>query len=87
MRTTIDLDAPLLARAKRRAAQRGLTLSHLVREAVSNYLAEIPSAPEDGFELITCGEPGGYCPTPGEMAEADEIDEARLNVGGARADA
>lgn len=79
MRTTVDIDPPLLTRARRRAAQRGQTLSDLVREAVSTYLAE-RAAPtdEEPFELITCGRVGGYAPTPAEMAEQEE--EAALRV-------
>jgi Ribbon-helix-helix protein, copG family len=77
VRTTVDLDAPLLERAKRRAARRGQTLSQLVRDAVSTYLAEQPGGREEPFELVTCGEPGGYAPTPAEMAAALEEDDAR----------
>lgn len=78
MRTTIDLDAPLLERAKRRAVRQGQTLSQFVREAVSTYLAERARADDEPFELVTCGEPGGYAPTPAEMAAALEEDDARV---------
>ena len=78
MRTTVDLDKPLLERAKRKAASRGETLSGLVREAVSQYLAGEPKEPEEPFEVITCGEPGGYAPMPAEMEAALEEDDARL---------
>ncbi|MEO6028159.1 MAG: CopG family transcriptional regulator [Candidatus Binatia bacterium] len=78
MRTTVDLDGPLLARAKRRALSRGQTLSQLVREAVSTYLVQQPGGDEEPFELVTCGEPGGYAPTPAEMAAALEEDDARI---------
>ncbi|MCC6766180.1 MAG: CopG family transcriptional regulator [Deltaproteobacteria bacterium] len=77
MRTTIDLDAPLLERAKRRAARQGQTLSQLVREAVSAHLARRAHADDEPFELVTCGEPGGYAPTPAEMAAALENDDVR----------
>ncbi len=77
MRTTVDLDAPLLERAKRRAARQGQTLSQLVREAVSTYLTQQPRGDVEPFELVTCGEPGGYAPTPGEIAAALEEDDAR----------
>ena len=77
MRTTVDLDAPLLERAKRRAARRGQTLSQLVRDAVSTYLVQQPGGDEEPFELVTCGEPGGYAPTPAEMAAALDEDDAR----------
>ena len=70
MRTTIDFQGPLLERARRRASSRGVTLSDLVCEAVSTYLAEVSSrAAEEDFHLVTCGEPGGYAPPPAEMSE------------------
>lgn len=78
MRTTVDLDAPLLERAKRRAVRQGQTLSQLVREAVSTYLADRARVADEPFELVTCGEPGGYAPTPAEMAAALEEDDLRL---------
>ncbi len=77
MRTTIDLDTPLLERAKRRAVRQGQTLSQLVREAVSTYLAERARTDDEPFDLVTCGESGGYAPTPAEMAAALEEDDAR----------
>lgn len=77
MRTTIDLDAPLLERAKRRAARQGQTLSQLVREAVGTYLTRQVREDDEPFELVTGGEPGGYAPTPAEMAAASEEDDAR----------
>ncbi len=78
VRTTIDLDAPLLERAKRRATRQGQTLSQLVREAVTTYLTERAHGEEEPFELLTCGEPGGYAPTPAEMATALEDEDARI---------
>lgn len=85
MRTTIDMDKPLLERAKRRAAREGQTLSQLVREAVGTYLASTAGGDEEPFELLTCGEPGGYAPTPAEMAVALEEEDQRLVPGGAHA--
>jgi len=78
MRTTIDLDRPLLERAKRRAAKQGQTLSQLVRDAVGSYLSGDRTPDDDAFELITCGEPGGWAPTPADMAAALEEDDARV---------
>jgi len=77
VRTTVDLDAPLLARARRQAEKRGLTLSGLVREAVSTYLAQSAAEDEDPFMLLTCGEAGAYAPSPAEMAAELERDDAR----------
>ena len=76
MRTTIDLDTPLLERAKRRASKQGQTLSQLVREAVTSYLTSRPTEEEEPFELITCGDADGHAPTPREMAAAVEEDDA-----------
>jgi hypothetical protein len=78
VRTTIDLETVLLERARRRAAARGVTLSRLVCEAVSAYLNEAPSrGAEPPFELITCGDAGGYAPSPAEMSE-ERLDEDRI---------
>lgn len=77
MRTTIDLDRPLLERAKRRAQRQGQTLSQLVREAVGAYLSGTAAADDDPFELLVCGEAGGRAPTPAEMVAALEADDAR----------
>lgn len=77
MRTTVDLDTPLLIRARRRAAQRGETLSALVREAVSSYLADrVVALDEEPFGLVTGGEVGGYAPSPAEMAEQEDLETA-----------
>lgn len=85
MRTTVDLDAPLLTRARRRAARRGQTLSALVREAVSIYLAD-RAAPldEEPFDLVTCGTIGAYAPTPAEMAEEEDGATARVTPRGVK---
>ena len=44
MRTTLSIDDRLLAAAKRRARQRGLTLGQLVEEALRADLAAAPAA-------------------------------------------
>ena len=64
-------------------ARDGQTLSQLVREAVGTYLAATAGGDEEPFELLTCGEPGGYAPTPAEMAAALEEEDQRLVPGGA----
>jgi hypothetical protein len=81
VRTTVDLDAPLLARARRQAAKNGQTLSVLVREAVSTYLAQITTTEDEPFELVTCGEPGGYAPSPAEIASELEREDSALATG------
>jgi hypothetical protein len=44
MRTTLDLDAELLAAARRRAAERGSTLTAFVEAALAAALAPVPDA-------------------------------------------
>lgn len=46
VRTTVAIDDRLLAAAKRRARQRGLTLGQLVEEALRAELAGIPAEAE-----------------------------------------
>ncbi len=53
MRTTIDVPEPILRSAKRRAAERRVTLSAVVTDALRADLAGKKSAPAAPFELIT----------------------------------
>jgi hypothetical protein len=55
MRTTITLPDPVLENAKRRARERGITLSEFVSEAVVCHLNARNTIPKDGapFRLIT----------------------------------
>jgi hypothetical protein len=53
MRTTIDLPEPLLENAKQRAAERGVTLSVLVEDAVRTHLAVRPQESDPPFHLYT----------------------------------
>jgi hypothetical protein len=80
MRTTVDLEALLLRRARQQAARRGTTLSVVVCEALSAYLNQPGRHEDEPFELITCGEPGRYAPSPAEIAAALEEDD-RVDVG------
>lgn len=75
MRTTVDLDRPLLERAKRRAAAGGKTLSGIVAEALRSYLGQRFDEPEEPFALVTCGKPGGAHPTPAEIERALEDED------------
>lgn len=50
MRTTLDLDDHLLTAARRRAAERGTTLTAVVEEALAAALAPRPSS-EPPFRL------------------------------------
>ena len=81
MRKTVDLEEGLLRRARRRAAANGTTLSRLVQDALRAYLHPRARAASAPFELITCGTPGGRCPTPAEMQEAvHDEDAAALRI-------
>jgi hypothetical protein len=53
MRTTINVDAGLLAEAKRRAAERGTTLTRVIEDALRETLSRRDDAVEGPFETIT----------------------------------
>jgi hypothetical protein len=53
MRTSISLPAPLLEYAERYAAERGVTLSALLEEALRCRLARNPSSSVPAFRLHT----------------------------------
>jgi hypothetical protein len=54
MRTTIRLDDDLLAAAKRRAVERGTTLTAVIEDALRESLARRPEAGErERIELLT----------------------------------
>jgi hypothetical protein len=59
MRTTIRLDERLLAEAKKRAAEKGTTLTALIEDSLREALAR-RSRPTQRkrLRLITCGEGG-----------------------------
>lgn len=75
MRTTIDLPAPVLARAKRVAAERETTLSAVVTEALSLHLHARRRPTEEPFELIVCGTPSDPFPTLGQLEALEEEDD------------
>jgi hypothetical protein len=60
MRTTVRLDDALLRRAKQHAAERGMTLTSVLREALESYLAR-PVHSREAFDLPASGE-GGVLP-------------------------
>ena len=77
----MDLPGPLLAKAKRIAAERGASVSAVLSDALRAYLGSVPSASDAPFELIVRGRAGARMPTPREMLEAEEADEvAALRV-------
>jgi len=57
MRTTLVLDDGLLRQARKRAAERGMTLSDVVNDALRESLRARPSEPRP-FRLITSGRGG-----------------------------
>jgi Ribbon-helix-helix protein, copG family len=61
MRTTITLDARLLAQLKRRASESGTSVSKLVEQAVRLFI-RTPRSPasQDSFELVTFGAGGQF---------------------------
>lgn len=60
MRTTVDIDEPLLRRAKALAAKSGRRLADLVNDALAEFLAQADSAASntDPIVLPTFGEGG-----------------------------
>jgi hypothetical protein len=53
MRTTVSLPEPLLQTAKRRAAERGVTLSVLLEDALRSHLSRTTASPAPSFRLHT----------------------------------
>jgi hypothetical protein len=53
MRTTVSLPDALLETAKRRAAERGVTLSVLLEDALRSHLSRTTSSPSPSFRLHT----------------------------------
>jgi hypothetical protein len=79
MRTTISLPDPLLENAKLKAAERGITLSELVSEAVVCHLNARTDRPNatSTFRLITV--PGKTLPgvdlnRTSEIIDAEDVD-------------
>ena len=80
MRTTLVLDDALLRQAKRRAAERDLTLSDVVNEALREALRHsAPTAPP--FSLITYGRADRHVShEPADFSDEQE-DEDRDGLG------
>lgn len=62
MRTTISIDDSVLDDLKRRAADRGTTVSRLIEDSVRFALAGPPDRPAGGedYELVTYGRGGRF---------------------------
>jgi hypothetical protein len=79
MRTTLVLDDALLRQAKHRAAERNLTVSDVVNEALRDALGRpVPTAPP--FSMVTYGnEDRRVVHEPSDFAtELDDEDRRRL---------
>jgi hypothetical protein len=53
MRTTINVDDDLLAEAKRRAVERGTTLTRVIEDALRETLSRVDEPGEGPFETMT----------------------------------
>ena len=81
MRTTVSLPDPLLQSAKRRAAERKITLSGLIEDALRSHLARPEGAAAPAFRLHTVRGKGvnpnlDLDRTSALVAEEDEVDYA-----------
>lgn len=75
MRTTVDIDQKLLARAKRLAQKERRTLGVVVNEALAAYLGNRkPNAKDPPFELLVRGKPQGRFPSAAEIAAVEDED-------------
>lgn len=75
MRTTLVIDDALLRQAKRRAAERDLTVSDVVNEALrESFGRPLPEAAP--FSMVTYGQPGpGVRHEPSDFASALEAED------------
>jgi hypothetical protein len=60
MRTTITIDDDLLEQLKRRAAERGTTVSRLIEDSVRLAAARPRAAEAEDFKLVTFGRGGRF---------------------------
>jgi Ribbon-helix-helix protein, copG family len=60
MRTTITIDDALLEDLKRRAAERGTTVSRLIEDSVRLAAARPRPAEREEFKLVTYGQGGRF---------------------------
>lgn len=79
MRTTLVLDDTLVRQAKKRAAERNMTLSDVVNDALRDSLRARPREPRP-FRLITSGRGGPHVHHEPEEFKAtlDEEDRERM---------
>lgn len=76
MRTTVDLEEPILERAKHLALREGRTLSSVVSDALAAYLAARKQAQKTApFELLVRGDARARFPTQAEVTAVEEAEE------------
>ena len=91
MRTTVSLPDPLLAQAKKRASQEGISLSDLVTSAVrERVLRPSRAAAQATFQLVEFGH-GGLRPGQSwgqlkQESDAEDVARAGLPQGSRAAD-
>jgi hypothetical protein len=89
MRTTVDLEAAVLERAKRLALAEGKTLGSVVNDALVAYLGRRKLVTkEPPFELLVRGSPRARFPSPAEVSaveEEEELEALRVPAGKRRA--
>ena len=77
MRSTLILDDELFKKAKRRAAERGTTLSEVVNQALRESLAK-PESPARPFHMTTFGDAKKKVHRePADFHDATEVDDVR----------
>lgn len=76
MRTTVDIDATVLNRARRASLRERRTLGSLVSDALSAYLgAHARSQKDPPFDLLVRGSAGARFPTPEEVTAIEDGEE------------
>ncbi len=81
MRTTISLPEPLLENARKSAAERGVTLSTVIEDALRHHLSQSDAAKSDEFQLHTVqgklADPDLDLDRTSELAAQDDYDQYR----------
>ena len=70
MKTTLDIDDELLARAQRHAANTGQSLRHVVEDGLRRVLSAVPRSREPGeYRLpdLSCGDPSAEFPLSADL--------------------
>jgi hypothetical protein len=77
MRTTVILDDDLVRRAKKRAAEAGVSLSEIVNRALREaFASRAPAAMQPPFRMVTFGRGQPRVDhSPAELARAAEEDD------------